>query len=148
MNSARSVAEIMIVESHAAASNWRTFRDVGLRERKNGNLPRSWLRFAQRNKARHSSETSTPLTPSMQCSTIAYIVEAGGLPRRSRRTAYASQSATCTATRRAAIACMGRNRTAATWQSTRRCSPLSRRMNCAVLIFHNRDTTCIAFRGT
>jgi hypothetical protein len=41
LNSARSVAEIMIVESRAAAPCWRTFRDVGLRERKNGNLPRS-----------------------------------------------------------------------------------------------------------
>ena len=50
LNSARSVAEIMIVESRAAASYWRTFRASGLRERKNGNLPRSWLRFAQRNK--------------------------------------------------------------------------------------------------
>jgi hypothetical protein len=36
LNSARSVAEIMIVESRAAASYWRTFRDAGLRERKKG----------------------------------------------------------------------------------------------------------------
>jgi hypothetical protein len=50
LKSAQSVAEIMIVESRAAASYWRTFRNAGLRERKNGNLPRSWLRFAQRNK--------------------------------------------------------------------------------------------------
>jgi CRISPR associated protein Cas1 len=67
LNSARSVAEIMIVESRAAASYWRTFRDAGLRERKNGNLPRSWLRFAQRNKALLSSETSTPRTRSTRC---------------------------------------------------------------------------------
>ncbi len=50
LNTARSVAEIMIIESRAAASYWRAFRDAELRERKNGNLPRSWLRFAQRNK--------------------------------------------------------------------------------------------------
>jgi hypothetical protein len=40
LNSARSVAEIMIVEGRAAASYWRTFRDAGLRERKNGNAIR------------------------------------------------------------------------------------------------------------
>jgi hypothetical protein len=50
LDTARSVAEIMMVESHAAAVYWRCFRDAGLRERKGGNLPRSWLRFANRKK--------------------------------------------------------------------------------------------------
>ncbi len=40
LQAARSVAEIMIVEGSAAAAYWRCFKDAGLRERKNGNLPR------------------------------------------------------------------------------------------------------------
>ena len=81
LNLARSVAEIMTIESHAAASYWRTFRDAGLRERKNGNLPRSWLRFAQRNKGaaflgnRHASH---PINAMLN---YCYIVEAGRLAK-------------------------------------------------------------------
>jgi CRISP-associated protein Cas1 len=81
LNSARSVAEIMIVESRAAASYWRTFRDVGLRERKNGNLPRSWLRFAQRNKGAAflgNQHASHPINAMLN---YAYIVEAGRLAK-------------------------------------------------------------------
>jgi CRISP-associated protein Cas1 len=79
LNSASSVAEIMIVESRAAASYWRTFRDAGLRERKNGNLPRSWLRFAQRNKGAAflgNQHASHPINAMLN---YAYIVEAGRL---------------------------------------------------------------------
>jgi CRISPR/Cas system-associated endonuclease Cas1 len=50
LKSAKKVAKIMMIESHAAGAYWRKFRDVGFRERKNGNRPRSWLHFAQRNK--------------------------------------------------------------------------------------------------
>ena len=81
LNSARSVAEIMIVESHAAASYWRTFRDAGLRERKNGNLPRSWLRFAQRNKGAAflgNQHASHPINAMLN---YCYIVEAGRLAK-------------------------------------------------------------------
>jgi CRISPR-associated protein Cas1 len=81
LNSARSVAEIMIVESRAAASYWRTFRDAGLRERKNGNLPRSWLRFAQRNKGAAflgNKHASHPINAMLN---YAYIVEAGRLAK-------------------------------------------------------------------
>jgi CRISPR-associated protein Cas1 len=81
LNSARSVAEIMIVESRAAASYWRTFRDAGLRERKNGNLPRSWLRFAQRNKGAAflgNQHASQPINAMLN---YAYIVEAGRLAK-------------------------------------------------------------------
>jgi hypothetical protein len=42
LDAACTVSEIMIVESRAAAAYWRCFQDAGLRERKNGNLPRSW----------------------------------------------------------------------------------------------------------
>jgi CRISPR-associated protein Cas1 len=81
LNPARSVAEIMIAESRAAASYWRTFRDVGLRERKNGNLPRSWLRFAQRNKGAAflgNQHASHPINAMLN---YAYIVEAGRLAK-------------------------------------------------------------------
>jgi CRISPR-associated endonuclease Cas1 len=81
LNSARSVAEIMIVESRAAAFYWRTFRDAGLRERKNGNLPRSWLRFAQRNKGAvflGNQHASHPINAMLN---YAYTVEAGRLAK-------------------------------------------------------------------
>jgi CRISPR-associated protein Cas1 len=81
LNSARSVAEIIIVESRAAASYWRTFRDAGLRERKNGNLPRSWLRFAQRNKGAAflgNQHASHPINAMLN---YAYVVEAGRLAK-------------------------------------------------------------------
>jgi CRISPR-associated protein Cas1 len=81
LNSARSVAEIMIVESRAAAAYWRTFRDVGLRERKNGNLPRSWLRFVQRNKGASflgNKHASHPINAMLN---YCYIVEAGRLAK-------------------------------------------------------------------
>jgi CRISP-associated protein Cas1 len=81
LNSARSVAEIMIVESRAAASYWRTYRDAGLRERKNGNLPRSWLRFAQRNKGAAflgNQHASHPINAMLN---YCYIVEAGRLAK-------------------------------------------------------------------
>jgi CRISP-associated protein Cas1 len=81
LNSARSVAGIMIVESRAAASYWRNFRDAGLRERKNGNLPRSWLRFAQRNKGAAflgNQHASHPINAMLN---YCYIVEAGRLAK-------------------------------------------------------------------
>jgi CRISP-associated protein Cas1 len=81
LNSARSVAEIMIVESRAATTYWRAFREVGLRERKNGNLPRSWLRFAQRNKGAAflgNQHASHPINAMLN---YAYIVEAGRLAK-------------------------------------------------------------------
>jgi CRISPR-associated endonuclease Cas1 len=81
LNSARSVAEIMIVESRAAAAYWRAFRDAGLRERRNGNLPRSWLRFAQRNKGAAflgNQHASHPINAMLN---YAYIVEAGRLAK-------------------------------------------------------------------
>jgi hypothetical protein len=78
---ARSVPEIVTIEARIAASYWRAFRDFGLRERRNGNLPRSWLRFANRQKgtqflgARHASH---PINAMLN---YAYVVEAGRLAR-------------------------------------------------------------------
>jgi CRISP-associated protein Cas1 len=81
LNSARSVAEIMIVESRAAASYWRTFREAGLRERKNGNLPRSWLRFAQRNKGAAFLDNKHASHPINAMLNYCYIVEAARLAK-------------------------------------------------------------------
>jgi CRISPR-associated endonuclease Cas1 len=81
LKSAKSVAEIMMIESHAAGAYWRTFRDAGLRERKNGNLPRSWLRFAQRNKGAAflgNQHASHPINAMLN---YCYIVEAGRLAK-------------------------------------------------------------------
>jgi len=81
LKSAKGVAEIMMIESHAAGAYWRTFRDVGLRERKNGNLPRSWLRFAQRNKGAQflgNQHASHPINAMLN---YCYIVEAGRLAK-------------------------------------------------------------------
>ena len=78
---ARSVPEVVTIEARIAASYWRAFRDFGLRERRNGNLPRSWLRFANRQKgaqflgARHASH---PINAMLN---YAYVVEAGRLAR-------------------------------------------------------------------
>jgi CRISP-associated protein Cas1 len=81
LNSAQNVAQIMIVESRAAASYWRRFRDAGLRERKNGNLPRSWLRFAQRNKGAAFLGNQHASHPINAILNYAYIVEAGRLAK-------------------------------------------------------------------
>ena len=81
LNSGRSVAEIMTIESHAARGYWRTFRDAGLRERKNGNLPRSWLRFAQRNKGAEFLGNQRASHPINAMLNYCYIVEAGRLAK-------------------------------------------------------------------
>ena len=60
---------------------WRAFRDLGLRERKGGDLPRSWLRFANRQKGAQflgSKHASHPINAMLNC---AYVVEAGRLAR-------------------------------------------------------------------
>ena len=84
---ARTLNEILIIESHAAAAYWRVFRDVGLRERKGGNLPRSWMRYPQRNRGRPAfregvgggpENASHPINAMLN---YAYVVEAGRLAR-------------------------------------------------------------------
>jgi CRISPR associated protein Cas1 len=81
LDRARSVAELVTIEARIAAAYWRAFRDLGLRERKGGNLPRSWLRFANRQKgarflgARHAAH---PINAMLN---YAYVVEAGRLAR-------------------------------------------------------------------
>jgi hypothetical protein len=61
LDEARSVAEIVTIEARIAAAYWRAFRNLGLRERKGGDLPRSWLRFAQPAKGRSISRLEARL---------------------------------------------------------------------------------------
>jgi CRISP-associated protein Cas1 len=77
----RSVAELLIVEAKAAADYWRAFADRGLREAKGGNLPRTWLRFANRQKGGGflgSKHASHPINAMLN---YAYVVEAGRLAK-------------------------------------------------------------------
>ena len=76
-----SVAELLIVEAKAAADYWRAFADRGLREAKGGNLPRTWLRFANRQKGAGflgSKNASHPINAMLN---YAYTVEAGRLAK-------------------------------------------------------------------
>ncbi len=81
LEAARSVAEIMIVEGRAAAAYWRCFQDAGLRERKNGNLPRSWMRFAQRGKGNAFFGPKNAAHPINAMLNYCYVVEAGRLAK-------------------------------------------------------------------
>jgi CRISP-associated protein Cas1 len=76
-----SVAELLIVEAKAAADYWRAFADRGLREAKGGDLPRTWLRFANRQKGAGflgSKNASHPINAMLN---YAYVVEAGRLAK-------------------------------------------------------------------
>jgi CRISPR-associated endonuclease Cas1 len=81
LDAARSVGEIMMVESHAAAVYWRTFRNAGLRECKGGNLPRSWLRFANRKKGAQFLGPKHAAHPINAMLNYCYVVEAGRLAK-------------------------------------------------------------------
>jgi len=81
LNAAPSVAEIVMIEAKAANAYWRTWRDQGLIERKAGDLPRTWLRFAQRNKGARflgNKHASHPLNAALN---YCIVVEAGRLAR-------------------------------------------------------------------
>jgi len=81
LESARTVSEIMMVEGHAAAAYWRCFQSAGLRERKNGNLPRSWMRFAQRGKGNAFFGPKHAAHPINAMLNYCYVVEAGRLAK-------------------------------------------------------------------
>ena len=81
LDAARSLAEIMGVEARAAAAYWRCFQDAGLCERKNGNLPRSWMRFAQRGKGNAFLGPQHASHPINAMLNYCYVVEAGRLAK-------------------------------------------------------------------
>jgi CRISPR-associated endonuclease Cas1 len=87
LGAAETIPAIITIEAHAAAAYWRVFRDIGLRERKGGGLPRSWMRFPQRNRGRPAfregvgggpKNASHPINAMLN---YAYVVEAGRLAR-------------------------------------------------------------------
>jgi CRISP-associated protein Cas1 len=78
---ARSVAEIVVIEANAASVYWRSWRDLGLIERKGGNLPASWKRFAQRNKGPEFLGNKHAAHPISALVNYAVVVEAGRLAR-------------------------------------------------------------------
>jgi CRISP-associated protein Cas1 len=81
LEKARSVAEIVGIEARAAGAYWRSWRDLGLIERKGGNLPASWKRFAQRNKGPEFLGNRHAAHPISAMINYAVVVEAGRLAR-------------------------------------------------------------------
>jgi CRISPR/Cas system-associated endonuclease Cas1 len=79
--SARSVAEIIVIEAKAASVYWRSHRDLGLIERKGGNLPRSWLRFANRGRGAEFLGNKPASHPISAMINYCIVVEAGRLAR-------------------------------------------------------------------
>ena len=81
LTEARSVAEIVIIEARAGAVYWRSWRDLGLVPRRGADLPRSWLRFANRNKGAEflgNKHASHPINAMLN---YVIVVEAGRLAR-------------------------------------------------------------------
>jgi CRISP-associated protein Cas1 len=81
IDASRTIAELLIVEAKAAADYWREFASSGLREAKGGNLPRTWLRFANRQKGAGflgSKNASHPINAMLN---YAYVLEAGRLAK-------------------------------------------------------------------
>jgi CRISPR-associated endonuclease Cas1 len=76
-----SVAELLIVEAKAAADYWRAFADKGLREAKGGNLPRTWLRFANRQKGAGFLGSKNAIHPINAMLNYTYIVEGGRIAK-------------------------------------------------------------------
>jgi CRISPR/Cas system-associated endonuclease Cas1 len=81
LTDARSVAEIIIIEAKAASVYWRSHRDLGLIERKGGNLPRSWLWFANRGRGAEFLGNKHASHPISAMINYCIVVEAGRLAR-------------------------------------------------------------------
>jgi CRISP-associated protein Cas1 len=81
LESADSVPQIITIEAQAAMCYWRAFKDMGLREAKGGNLPRSWLRFANRQKGAKFLGPKHASHPINAMLNYAYVVEAGRLAK-------------------------------------------------------------------
>jgi CRISP-associated protein Cas1 len=79
--SARSVAEMIVIEAKVASVYWRSHRDLGLFERKGGNLPRSWLRFANRGRGAEFLGNKHASHPVSAMINYCVVVEAGRLAR-------------------------------------------------------------------
>ena len=113
LDEARSVGEIVTIEARIAAAYWRAFRDLGLRERKGGDLPRSWLRFANRQKGAQFLGSKHALHPINAMLNYAYVVEAGRLARAWTAAGFALTIGFLHSDTRAELACLGCDRAAA-----------------------------------
>ena len=81
LESARSVAEIVMIEARAGGVYWSSWRDLGLIPRRGADLPRSWTRFANRNKGAEflgNKHASHPINAMLN---YCVVVEAGRLAR-------------------------------------------------------------------
>ena len=78
---ARSVAEIVMIEAKAASVYWRSHRDLGLVPPKGGDLPRTWLRFANRGKGAEFLGNKHASHPISAMINYCVVVEAGRLAR-------------------------------------------------------------------
>ena len=81
LDEAYTVPQLIMIEAQAAMCYWRAFKDMGLREAKGGNLPRSWLRFANRNKGAQFLGNKHAAHPVNAMLNYAYVVEAGRLAK-------------------------------------------------------------------
>jgi CRISP-associated protein Cas1 len=81
IDTSHTVAELLIVEAKAAADYWRAFASSGLREAKGGNLPRTWLRFANRQKGAGFLGSKNAIHPINAMLNYAYVVEAGRIAK-------------------------------------------------------------------
>ena len=81
VDAVRSLAELLIVEAKASAAYWRAFREVGLREGKGGDLPRSWLRFANRSRGAQFLGNKHAGHPINAMLNYAYVTEAGRIAK-------------------------------------------------------------------
>jgi CRISPR/Cas system-associated endonuclease Cas1 len=81
LEAARSVAEIIVIEAKAASVYWRSHRDLGLVERKGGNLPRTWRRFANRGKGAEFLGNKHASHPISAMINYCVVVEADRLAR-------------------------------------------------------------------
>ena len=81
LDAANSVPQLITIEAQAAMCYWRAFKDMGLREAKGGNLPRLWLRFANRNKGAQFLGNKHAAHPVNAMLNYAYVVEAGKLAK-------------------------------------------------------------------
>ena len=81
LTEARSVAEIVMIEARAGGVYWRSWRDLGLIPRRGADLPRSWTRFANRNKGVEFLGNKHAAHPINAMLNYCVVVEAGRLAR-------------------------------------------------------------------
>jgi CRISPR-associated endonuclease Cas1 len=78
---APSLPQLLIIEAKASAVYWRAFASLGLRQGKGEPLPRSWLRFANRNRGAKFLGNQHARHPINAMLNYCYVVEAGRLAR-------------------------------------------------------------------